>query len=520
MFKSWYQSIGSFINQMRIAIVGAGVSGITAAHTLSKCGHEAVVFEKSSDFGGIWALGYPGVRLQNTSKHYHISDIPWPFEPDLHPTGAQIRRYLEHAVEALGLDIRRSHEVVALDELAEGWLVNYRNNDGSHEEQFDFVVVAIGQYSEGKHKPQFPNQREYKGEILTERDVLELEVFDNKSTVVVGFGKSAVDMATFAVGSAKQVHHVFRTPRWLIPFHILGIHYSKILFCRVGTVAMPSWAHPSRFERFLHGKLGFIVKANWKLLEAIVAFHFKVQGLRLGKEAQQRLKTILPEHDFVSDLRSATAMSPQHYAKQIAKGEILPYHCELAGFTETGVELKDGRRIDCDQVLLCLGSETPVFPFFPDKYRRILEAENDGVQLYRHLLHPRIPKVAFAGFNHGFMHIPAAEVAMLWLSAYLNKEIEIPCADEMESVIQNILQWKRQNINYEPSRSCAVNTRFQQYIDIMLQDLGVSPYRKMPNVFAEPFVQYGAADYKDILKDYEKGRDQSVLPRQVSSLAT
>ncbi len=207
---------------MRIAIVGAGVSGIAAAHTLSKCGHEAVVFEKSFDFGGVWALGYPGVRLQNTRDHYHISDLPWPFEPDLHPTGAQIRKYLEHVVEAQGLDVRRSHEVVALDELAKGWLVNYRNNDGSHEEKFDFVVVAIGQYTEGKHKPQFPNQGEYKGEILTERDVLELQVFDNKSTVVVGFGKSAVDMATFAVGSAKQVHHVFRTPRWLIPFHIPG----------------------------------------------------------------------------------------------------------------------------------------------------------------------------------------------------------------------------------------------------------------------------------------------------------
>ncbi len=74
--------------------------------------------------------------------------------------------------------------------------------------------------------------------------------------------------------------------------------------------------------------------------------------------------------------------------------------------------------------------------------------------------------------------------------------------------------------NYEPSRSCAVNTRFQQYIDILLQDLGISPYRKMPNVFAELFSQYGAADYKDILDDYKKGREKSVLPRQVTSLTT
>ncbi len=505
---------------MRIAIIGAGISGITAAHILTKCAHEVVVFEKSSDIGGVWALGYPGVKLQNTENHYHLSDLPWPFEPDLHPTGTQIREYLKHAIAVLQLDIRTAHAVLALVELDKGWSLKYRNSEGDHEQEFDFVVVAIGQYTEGKHKPQFPNQDTFKGEVLTERDVGGLEVFENKTTAIVGFGKSAVDMATFAVGPAKQVHHIFRTPRWLVPFYILGIHYAKIIFCRMGTVIMPSWAYPSKIERFIHKKLGFVIRANWKLIEGIISFQCKIQGLKFGKNAAIRLKTILPKHEMVGDLRSAAAMAPEHFIEQIAKGEILPYHSELAGFTEAGLELKDGRIINCDQVVLCLGSETPTFPFFPEKYRRILEAENDGVQLYRHLLHPRIPNLAFAGFNHGFMHIPSAEVAMVWLSAFLNNEIEVPSIEEMEASMQRVLEWKRQNINYEPSRSCAVNTRFQQYIDIMLKDLGISPYRKMPNVFAELFSQYGAADYKDVLADYGEVREKSSEARQALSLDT
>ncbi len=48
------------------------------------------------------------------------------------------------------------------------------------------------------------------------------------------------------------------------------------------------------------------------------------------------------------------------------------------------------------------------------------------------------------------------------------------------------------NIHFEPSRSCAVNTRFQQYLDIMLADLEISPYRKLPNVIAEVFAPYGS----------------------------
>ena len=118
------------------------------------------------------------------------------------------------------------------------------------------------------------------------------------------------------------------------------------------------------------------------------------------------------------------------------------------------------------------------------------------------------------------MHVPSVEVAMVWLSAYLNEEIQVPSADKMEISMQLVLEWKRKNINYEPSRSCAVNTRFQQYIDIMLKDLGVSPYRKMPNVFAELFSQYGASDYKDVLKEYRRNRENTELPRQILSLDT
>jgi hypothetical protein len=44
-----------------------------------------------------------------------------------------------------------------------------------------------------------------------------------------------------------------------------------------------------------------------------------------------------------------------------------------------------------------------------------------------------------------------------------------------------------------------VNTRFQQYIDIMLADLGQSPYRKLPNVLAEIFAPYCPADYLGVV---------------------
>ena len=370
---------------MKIAIIGAGVSGIAAAHCMIKSGHQIVVYEKSSALGGVWTLGYPDVRLQNTGYHYRLSDIPWTNPPDRHPTSGQIREYLNEAAKTLGLEIMLAHEVFNLEGIARGWRLSYRNDAGEGSSDFDFVIASIGQYTEGKNVPEFPGQQDFGGEIITERDVHDLDVFDGKKVLVAGFGKSALDMATFA---------------------------------------------------------------------------------------------------------------------------------------EDGVLLKNGEKTSCDLVVLSLGSGSPRFPFMPEKYRQLLERENDGVQLYRHLIHPRIPNMAFAGFNHGFMHVPAVEVGMLWLSAWLNGDLELPSADEMEKSIDTVMQWKREHINFEPSRSCAVNTRFQQYIDILLQDLGLSPYRKLPKIFAELFSQYGATDYTGIFEEYQQLRGSLRLPRKVMAIDT
>jgi hypothetical protein len=157
--------------------------------------------------------------------------------------------------------------------------------------------------------------------------------------------------------------------------------------------------------------------------------------------------------------------------------------------------------------VLSLGSGSPVFPFMPQKYRALLESESDGVQLYRHLVHPRIPNLAFCGYNHGFLHIPLVEVGALWIAALLAGELELPSIAEMEATIERVRAWKRAHVTFEPSRGVAVATRHQQYLDIMLQDLELSPYRKR-NPIAELFIRYGAADYAGLLEEHQRRRER------------
>ncbi len=504
----------------RIAVIGAGISGIAAANVLKKNGFAPVVFEKHDRIGGVWATAYPEVHLQNIYTQYHLSDFDWPFQPDLHPTGEQVMKYLTAAVEHLGLDIRLGHEVLELSQAVDGWLVRHQSEKGLHEELFAYAVLAAGQYTDGKNLPQFLDQELFRGQILTERDITSLDIFNGKQVVVVGYGKSALDMATLAAERAAWVHHVFRAANWLIPEWILGAHFTYALFTRFGNVMMTSWAQPTAVERFLHNKLSFVVSSFWDLIQSIVLFQLERTGSGKDQGARERLKTLVPEHKILMDFRSSGALGPANYYPLVAEGKILPYRSEIECFSHDSVRLKNGLVIPCDLVILSTGYLTPTFPFLPRAYRSILEAETDGVQLYRHLIHPRIPRLAFAGFNHGYMHIPTVEVGTQWLCAYLRGDLQLPPAAEMDRSIENVRNWKREHIKFENARSCAVSTRFQQYLDILLKELNVSPYRKLPNVFAEMFSRYEATDYRDVFEEYERGQAKRTAPLRALPLDT
>lgn len=504
---------------MRIAIIGGGITGIAAARVLSAAGHQAVIFERSACLGGVWAVAYPEVRLQNVAEQYRLSDFPWPFPPDLHPSREQILKYLAAAVSHYRLDVRLGHEVTALRELPTGWQVEWQSDEGQGSERFDYAIIASGQYTGAPQQLELADRERFGGPILSDRQVKDLEVLRKPLIAVVGFGKSAVDMATLAASRGALVHHVFRTPRWLLPRTMFGLHANRVLFARMTTLFIPSWVQPTAAERFLHTRLRPLVDGFWSFLEVLVRLQFGLHGLHRDEAARRAMATLEPEESVPYEMRSATALAPDRYYDLVRAGRILPQRGEVAGFGPQVLRLKDGRELPCELVVMSTGFQPPSFPFLPAGYRELVEQDYDGLQLYRHLLHPRIPRLAFAGFNHGFLHVPAVEITMLWLCAHLRGDLELPPVAEMEERIDEIRSWKREHVLYEPSRGCAVSTRFHQYLDVLLMDLGLNPYRK-PNALAEIFDAYAARDYQGLLDEYERSRDPAKLPRRPLPLST
>src|SRR3954452_12605451 len=98
-----------------VAVIGAGMSGLLAAHRLQQAGIPYVVIEKNEDVGGTWFENvYPGCRVDNPNHNYSYAFAQrhdWP----LHfSTQDVLQDYFRECADAFGVRdrIRFGTEVV------------------------------------------------------------------------------------------------------------------------------------------------------------------------------------------------------------------------------------------------------------------------------------------------------------------------------------------------------------------------------------------------------------------------
>lgn len=98
---------------VRIAVVGAGASGITAVKTCLEYGYNVVCFEKTRDLGGLWRYkprgtnGHPSVMKSTTlisSKELSaFSDYPPPAEYANYMHNRKVVSYFRSYAEHFGV---------------------------------------------------------------------------------------------------------------------------------------------------------------------------------------------------------------------------------------------------------------------------------------------------------------------------------------------------------------------------------------------------------------------------------
>ncbi|WP_440900092.1 flavin-containing monooxygenase, partial [Actinosynnema sp.] len=210
-----------------VVVVGAGLSGVGAAHRLRTAhpGRTLVVLEARERMGGTWDLfRYPGVRSDSDMHTLGYAFRPWPGERAL-ADGPSILAYVEDTAAELGVAglVRYSQQVVAADFDTAGalWTLTVRDPRDGRERTMTcgFLYSCAGYYDYARpHTPDIPGLADFAGPLVHPQAwPADLDVRDRR-VVVVGSGATAVTLVPALLGPEQGAAHVTMlqsSPTWV-----------------------------------------------------------------------------------------------------------------------------------------------------------------------------------------------------------------------------------------------------------------------------------------------------------------
>jgi cation diffusion facilitator CzcD-associated flavoprotein CzcO len=388
------------------AIIGAGISGLTAGKMLTDYAVPYTCFESSDRIGGNWAFGNPNGHSSayrslhiDTSKHQlSFKDFPMPEDYPDFPHHTQIKDYLEAYAAAFDLKSRIEFEngvTSARRRPGGGWELTTQAG-GTRE--FEFLVVANGHHWDPR-TPDFPG--EFAGTTLHSHHYVDPRTpldLTGKRILVVGLGNSAADI-TVELSSRSLQNEVTLSTRsgaWIVPKYFAGKPADK--YYKTSPYVPLSWQR--------------------KLAAAL-------QPFTAGRPEDYGLPK--PNHGFFEAHPTQSVELPL----RLGSGDVVakPNVTRLDGHT---VHFEDGTSREIDVIIYATGYNI-TFPFFDPAF---LSAPDNHIRLFKRMFRPGLDDLAFIGFAQATPTLfPFVECQTRLLGAYLVGEYALPPVAEMEQVI-------------------------------------------------------------------------------------
>jgi len=425
----------------RVAVIGAGASGLVTARWLLAAGSDPVVFERSSGIGGLWrpddGLAYPSLRTNTSKQKTAFSELAFDAALPDFPDRAAVLDYLERYADRFGVAerIRRGAAVGAITPLGERWAV-----DG---EPFDQVVVCTGLFTRPL-LPDLPGAGQFGGPVVHTAAYRGAEPYRDRDVVIVGGGSSAADVARELVGVARSVQLALRGPVTFTPRTYRGRPFDH---------------RATRLVRRLPG-----VIRTWLRRRAITD-EYRHQGAA-------------PPPFGVRTTPGADILG------LIASGRIT-LRPALAGLAPGTARFSDGSSAPADAIICGTGYGAE-FPFLP---AGLPARVGTALGLYRLVFPPGVDGIAFVGLSRVNGPVfPVAEMQARWVAAVFGGQASLPGAAAMRAEIDARVAAARRN-GTDPMR-----VELLEYLDDIASRIGARPsLLRHPGLLIAPV---RAADYR------------------------
>ncbi|TYH78186.1 hypothetical protein ES332_D04G207800v1 [Gossypium tomentosum] len=511
----------------KVAIIGAGISGLLACkYTLSK-GFHPIVFESQSTVGGVWTKTVETTKLQTPKPVYQFSDFPWPeLVSEDFPDGQKVFDYVNGYAKHFDLvkHIKFNTKVVGIefegpnDEEIQAWSLWGCNGEpfGSKGKwkvvvedlvtlsteiyNVDFVIVCVGRFSGLPNIPEFPPKKgpeAFDGKVIHSMEYAAMdhkqaaEFVKGKRVIVVGFQKSALDIAvecSAANGKEDPCTVLYRTAHWNVPDYLpWGFSLAHMYL--------------SRFSELMVHKPGegLLLSLLATILTPLRYAYSKFVESDIKKKLRLEKHGMVPTHSFLKEISSCLISTvPEKFYDKVENGEIKLKKAPSFSFCNNGV-LVEGETspIEADLVILATGfkGEKKLKHIFMSQtfQDNITGSPDAALPLYRECIQPRIPQLAVIGFSESISNIFTSEMRCRWVAELLDGTFKLPSIKDMEINIKEWDEYLKQYSGGYYRRKC-IGALHIWYNDQLCKDMAWKPRRKK-GFFAELFEPYGPMDY-------------------------
>jgi len=392
--------------QKRVAIVGAGASGLVTAKTFLEAGlTDVTIYEAEDGIGGLWryrqdagfSVAYRNLHINTDTEISQFRDFPFPSGVPPYAHHTDMLAYLESYAVHFGLNeyVRLSTRVECVEpQLGDGWLVTAA---GSEPEAYDVVVVAAGHLNEPRW-PELPGK--FAGKYLHAAEYREPIPFIDERTCIIGIGNSACDIANDLAMVASRIVVTARTGTVIWPKFVFGYPATR-LASKFQFRAVPPIVSTKIYKTVNR----VIVRAMW------------------GRMSDYGIQ--IPD-------KKTHPTSNQFFLGHVKYGRVVvkPGMTAIKG---RAIRFADGTREEFDSLIAATGY-TVTFPFLAEG---ILDGEDTRLRLFKRVVPPRWRGLYFIGYlNLDYALNPAFEAQAQWVADVETGRCALPAEDEMLADIE------------------------------------------------------------------------------------
>jgi dimethylaniline monooxygenase (N-oxide forming) len=389
----------------RVAVIGAGASGLCSAKYLLQAGFDVTIFEIGSQIGGMWCYqndsglssAYRTLHINTSRGVTRFSDFDFDADTQPFPDHVDMHRYLVAYADHFGVTpcIRFNSLVAAVRPASSRWQVELADGTG---ETFDAVLVATGHLSTPLHAPELQG---FGGHYLHAHDYREPAHFVGQRICVVGVGNSACDIASDVCVTAPRTVLVARSGVNILPKLMFGRAFTDI----TAQIQRP-WI-PRGLRR--------------RLIRALVWLAHGDLG-KLGFKRPTTLTHVTSNATVVTDIA---------YRRIEVKQGI----DRIDGKT---IHFVDGTAEEFDTLIAATGYRIDLPFIAPD----ILATDNNRLDLFLRMVPPDCPGLFFMGFfNTDTALNMVFEHQARWVREILLGNAKLPAAGTMRQAIADRAAW-------------------------------------------------------------------------------